>query len=69
MVEIGSAHAIPQCPFKEIYWHLQVKSVLDPCEDDNEENPDESVSLGADSARSDDSSESGSEVVSYFPFY
>jgi len=42
--------------------------VLDPCEDDNEENQDESESLGADSARSDDSSESGSEVVTYFPF-
>ncbi|KAL2937425.1 Meiosis-specific protein ASY1 [Bienertia sinuspersici] len=43
---------------------LKVKSVLDPCEDDNEQNNDDSVSLGADSAQRGDASESGSEVNS-----
>lgn len=41
---------------------LQVKSVLDPCEDENEDIQDDEVSLGADSAQKDDYSESDSEV-------
>ncbi|KAJ8451525.1 hypothetical protein Cgig2_018159 [Carnegiea gigantea] len=57
-MEVGNVNS------KHFVLALKVKSVLDPCEDDNEENPDESVSLGAVSARSDDSSESGSEVNS-----
>lgn len=40
--------------------------MLDPCEDDNEENNDDSVSLGADSVQRDDTSESGSEVRNLF---
>lgn len=36
--------------------------MLDPCEDDNEVNNDDSVSLGADSVENDDTSDSGSEV-------
>ena len=36
--------------------------MLDPCEDDNEVNNDDSVSLGADSVENDDASDSGSEV-------
>ncbi|KAJ4961594.1 hypothetical protein NE237_021504 [Protea cynaroides] len=42
---------------------LKVKSVLDPCEDENEYiQEDEEVSLGADSVQPDDSSSSDSEV-------
>lgn len=41
---------------------LQVKSVLDPCEDENEDIQDDEVSLGADSVQKDDYSESDSEV-------
>lgn len=40
---------------------LQVKSVLDPCEDENDDNQDDVMSLGADSAEKDDGS-SDSEV-------
>lgn len=36
--------------------------MLDTCEDDNEVNNDDSVSLGADSVENDDTSDSGSEV-------
>ena len=41
---------------------VQVKSVLDPCEDENEDVQDDEMSLGADSVQKDDSSESDSEV-------
>lgn len=41
---------------------MQVKSVLDPCEDENDDIQDDEVSLGADSMQRDDSSESDSEV-------
>lgn len=38
---------------------MQVKSILDPCED---ENNDDEVSLGADSVQMEDSLDSDSEV-------
>lgn len=41
---------------------IQVKSVLDPCEDENEDNQDNEVSLGADSLQQDEYSDSDSEV-------
>ncbi|CAK7336175.1 unnamed protein product [Dovyalis caffra] len=41
---------------------MEVKSVLDPCEDENDDVEDDEVSLGADSVEGDDSSESDSEV-------
>ena len=41
---------------------VQVKSVLDPCEDENEDIQDYEMSLGADSVQKDDSSDSDSEV-------
>lgn len=41
---------------------VQVKSVLDPCEDENEDIQDDEMSLGADSVQKDDSSDSDSEV-------
>lgn len=41
---------------------LKVKSVLDPCEDENEDANDDDVHLGDDSAQSDDFSESDSGV-------
>nr|XP_034930444.1 meiosis-specific protein ASY1-like isoform X6 [Populus alba] len=40
----------------------QVKSVLDPCEDGNDDIEDDGFSLGADSEQRDDSSESDNEV-------
>ena len=55
------------CPLFKIfvpvcnYEILQVKSVLDPCEDENDDIQEEDVSLGADSVRRDES-ESDSEV-------
>jgi hypothetical protein len=39
-----------------------VKSVLDPCEDENDDMEDDEVSLGADSVERDGYSESGTEV-------
>lgn len=36
--------------------------MLDPCEDENEDIQDDEMSLGADSAQKDDSSDSDSEV-------
>ncbi|KAF9686196.1 hypothetical protein SADUNF_Sadunf03G0133400 [Salix dunnii] len=41
---------------------MEVKSVLDPCEDEHDDMEDDEVSLGADSAQRNGSSESGSEV-------
>lgn len=41
---------------------LKVKSVLDPCEDGNDDIEDDEFSLGADSEQRDDSSESDNEV-------
>ena len=39
-----------------------MKSVLDPCEDGNDDIEDDEFSLGADSEQRDDSSESDNEV-------
>ena len=39
-----------------------MKSVLDPCEDENDDMEDDEVSLGADSVERDGYSESGTEV-------
>lgn len=41
---------------------FQVKSVLDPCGDENDDSQDDEVSLGGDSMQRDDYSESDSEV-------
>ena len=41
---------------------MQVKSVLDPCEDENDDIQEDEVSLGADSMQRDDSSECDCEV-------
>ncbi|XP_021733912.1 meiosis-specific protein ASY1-like [Chenopodium quinoa] len=57
-MEVGNVNS------KHFILALKVKSVLDPCEDDNDDNNDESVSLGNDSVHRDDTSESGSEVSS-----
>ena len=40
--------------------------MLDPCEDENDDNQDDEVSLGADSMQMDDSSETDSEVKLMF---
>lgn len=47
---------------------VQVKSVLDPCEDENEDIQNDDVSLGADSVQRDEYSESDSEVTSNICF-
>ena len=39
-----------------------MKSVLDPCEDENDDIEDDGLSLGADSEQRDDSTESDNEV-------
>lgn len=39
--------------------------MLDPCEDENDDIQDDSVSLGADSVQRDEYSESDSEVMCY----
>ncbi|KNA19113.1 hypothetical protein SOVF_064250 [Spinacia oleracea] len=58
VMEVGNVNS------KHFVLALKVKSVLDPCEDDNGDNNDESVSLGDDSVHRDDTSDSGSEVSS-----
>ncbi|XP_043724246.1 meiosis-specific protein ASY1 [Telopea speciosissima] len=55
-MEVGNVNS------KHFVLALKVKSVLDPCEDENDIQNDEEVSLGADSAQRDDSSSSDSEV-------
>ncbi|KZV40002.1 HORMA domain-containing protein 1 [Dorcoceras hygrometricum] len=47
---------------KHLVLALKVKSVLDPCEDENNDNPDDEVSLGADSTLKAEDSESESEI-------
>lgn len=42
-------------------YSVQVKSVLDPCQDENDDYQDD-VSLGSDSPKRDENSESDSEV-------
>lgn len=44
------------------YGFTQVKSVLDPCEDENEGSQDNEVSLGAESLQRDEHSDSDTEV-------
>lgn len=48
---------------------LQVKSVLDPCEDENNDNQDDDASLGADSLKRDGGSESDSDVIIYLQHF
>ncbi|XP_059447884.1 meiosis-specific protein ASY1 isoform X2 [Corylus avellana] len=55
-MEVGNVNS------KHLVLALKVKSVLDPCEDENEYIQDDEVSLGADSLQKDDYSESDSEV-------
>ncbi|KAB1225816.1 HORMA domain-containing protein 1 [Morella rubra] len=64
-MEVGNVNS------KHLVLALKVKSVLDPCEDENEDIQDDEVSLGADSALRDDNSESDSEVnqLSYYAVY
>ncbi|KAF8378004.1 hypothetical protein HHK36_029337 [Tetracentron sinense] len=55
-MEVGNVNS------KHFILALKVKSILDPCEDENEDIQDDEVSLGAYSEQRDDSSESDSEV-------
>lgn len=48
---------------------FQVKSVLDPCEDENNDNQDDDASLGADSLKRDGGSESDSDVIIYLQHF
>ncbi|VFQ89495.1 unnamed protein product [Cuscuta campestris] len=48
-MEVGNVNS------KHFVLSLKVKSVLDPCEDDNDDNHSDNVSLGADSAQKDGS--------------
>ncbi|KAL5552602.1 hypothetical protein UlMin_040003 [Ulmus minor] len=54
-MEVGNVNS------KHLVLALKVKSVLDPCEDENEEIQDDNVSLGADSVQRDEYSDSDSE--------
>ncbi|XP_042501125.1 meiosis-specific protein ASY1 isoform X2 [Macadamia integrifolia] len=55
-MEVGNVNS------KHFVLALKVKSVLDPCEDENDIHDDEEVSLGVDSVQREDSSTSDSEV-------
>ncbi|KAM4110775.1 hypothetical protein ACJW30_05G017700 [Castanea mollissima] len=55
-MEVGNVNS------KHLVLALKVKSVLDPCEDENEDIQDDEMSLGADSVQKDDSSDFDSEV-------
>ncbi|KAJ6428363.1 hypothetical protein OIU84_023734 [Salix udensis] len=55
-MEVGNVNS------KHFVLALKVKSVLDPCEDENDDIEDDGLSLGADSEQRDDSSESDNEV-------
>ncbi|KAJ7010051.1 meiosis-specific protein ASY1-like isoform X5 [Populus alba x Populus x berolinensis] len=55
-MEVGNVNS------KHFVLALKVKSVLDPCEDGNDDIEDDGFSLGADSEQRDDSSESDNEV-------
>lgn len=46
---------------------IQVKSVLDPCEDENDDIQNDDISLGADSVERDEDTESDNEVIC--PYY
>lgn len=47
---------------------IQVKSVLDPCEDENDDIQNDDVSLGADSVERDEDTESDNEVICQYYF-
>ncbi|XP_021644282.2 meiosis-specific protein ASY1 isoform X1 [Hevea brasiliensis] len=55
-MEVGNVNS------KHFVLALKVKSVLDPCDDENDDMEEDEVSLGADSLQKDDSFESDSEV-------
>ncbi|KAL0364326.1 UNVERIFIED_CONTAM: Meiosis-specific protein ASY1 [Sesamum angustifolium] len=55
-MEVGKVNS------KHLVLALKVKSVLDPCEDENNDNEDDEESLGADSLQKDEYSESDSEI-------
>ncbi|KAK9937161.1 hypothetical protein M0R45_013970 [Rubus argutus] len=55
-MEVGNVNS------KHIILAFKLKSVLDHCEDENDDTQDDEVSLGADFMQRDDSSESDSEV-------
>ncbi|KAK4763647.1 hypothetical protein SAY87_013085 [Trapa incisa] len=55
-MEVGNVNS------KHFILALKVKSVLDPCEDENEDSEDDEVSLGNDSAQRDEDSDSDIEV-------
>ncbi|KAK9267531.1 hypothetical protein L1049_009959 [Liquidambar formosana] len=55
-MEVGNVNS------KHFVLALKVKSVLDPCEDENDDIQDDDVSLGADSVQREEYSESDSEV-------
>ncbi|KAM1171055.1 hypothetical protein ACFX15_020893 [Malus domestica] len=54
-MEVGNVNS------KHLVLVLKVKSILDPCEDENDDIQDDEVSLGADSMQRDDYSESDSD--------
>ncbi|KAI8005683.1 Meiosis-specific protein ASY1 [Camellia lanceoleosa] len=56
-MEVGNVNS------KHFVLALKVKSVLDPCEDENDDIQDDDVSLEADSVERDEHSESDSEVL------
>ncbi|XP_057776963.1 meiosis-specific protein ASY1 [Salvia miltiorrhiza] len=55
-MEVGKVNS------KHLVLALKVKSVLDPCEDENNDNQDDEISLEADSLQKDEDSESDSEM-------
>ncbi|KAK6139144.1 hypothetical protein DH2020_027112 [Rehmannia glutinosa] len=55
-MEVGKVNS------KHLVLALKVKSMLDPCEDENNDNQDDEVSLGADSTQKDEDSESDSDT-------
>ncbi|XP_075483320.1 meiosis-specific protein ASY1 [Primulina tabacum] len=55
-MEIGRVNS------KHLVLALKVKSVLDPCEDENNDNPHDEVSLGVDSTQKVEDSESENEI-------
>ncbi|KAL3631242.1 HORMA domain [Castilleja foliolosa] len=55
-MEVGKVNS------KHLILALKVKSMLDPCEDENNDNQDDEVSLGAGSLQKDEDSDSGSDM-------
>ncbi|KAL7154597.1 hypothetical protein ABFS83_03G012200 [Erythranthe nasuta] len=55
-MEVGKVNS------KHLVLTLKVRSVLDPCEDENNDNQDDDVSLGADSVQKDEDTDSDSEI-------